>query len=319
VAWWLRRRSSVAVLALCGLIAGSVVAGVFWVHLGVSRRRSVPRARAAGAVASSPIRPSGHSAAARWSRCDSLTARPPRCTLSGRRGRRRSSGATSMRSARSSPLRAPLCERRTSPRESPPHCVCGAWKRSRGPATCAGCSATCARGRARASTQSRARRCVARQHTPWPAVAGRGQFVGSGHAYRGACTLRGDIGYHVMLLAGLVEWRSLRRSWAGDHAVSSGGAGGCLRPADGRQGVGGAQLGMGAVAGIAHSTGRRGNGLSALALTAVLFLCLTPSAVFDIGFQMSVLGIGGILLFARLAEDGSLPRCRTGLAWRRRR
>ncbi|MDR3685681.1 MAG: ComEC/Rec2 family competence protein [Coriobacteriia bacterium] len=59
------------------------------------------------------------------------------------------------------------------------------------------------------------------------------------------------------------------------------------------------------VAGLARGggqSGRRADALSALALCASAMLCATPSALFDLAFQLSVLAVAAILIFARLVE-----------------
>jgi len=54
------------------------------------------------------------------------------------------------------------------------------------------------------------------------------------------------------------------------------------------------------VAGTGAVVGRRGDGLSALAAAVVCVLALEPWAVFDLGFQLSALAVGGLLLYGNL-------------------
>jgi competence protein ComEC len=66
-----------------------------------------------------------------------------------------------------------------------------------------------------------------------------------------------------------------------------------------------------ALAAVGWDTGRRSDGLAALAAVAAVFVCVAPQSVFDVGFALCVLGVAGILLFARLAEawlTEALPR-----------
>ncbi len=58
---------------------------------------------------------------------------------------------------------------------------------------------------------------------------------------------------------------------------------------------------MGCVAGAAQATGRRGDGLAALSVAASAMLLSDPVVAFDIGFQLSVSAVGGLILFASLA------------------
>lgn len=49
--------------------------------------------------------------------------------------------------------------------------------------------------------------------------------------------------------------------------------------------------------------GRRPTGIGTLAAAAAAFICVSPSSVFDVGFQLSVLGVAGIVVFGRLASE----------------
>lgn len=49
-------------------------------------------------------------------------------------------------------------------------------------------------------------------------------------------------------------------------------------------------------------TGRRGDGLGALCTAMVVALAAYPPTAFDLGFQLSVLSVAGLLLYARLGE-----------------
>lgn len=51
---------------------------------------------------------------------------------------------------------------------------------------------------------------------------------------------------------------------------------------------------------------RRSASLNALALAALLILIFTPSALFNVGFQLSFITVGSVLLFARLPESFTL-------------
>ena len=65
------------------------------------------------------------------------------------------------------------------------------------------------------------------------------------------------------------------------------------------------------LAAVGWDAGRRSDALSALAVVAMAFVCIAPASVFDAGFALSLLGVGGILVFARLGEawlDEALPR-----------
>ena len=65
------------------------------------------------------------------------------------------------------------------------------------------------------------------------------------------------------------------------------------------------------LAGAGWDAGRRGDGIAALAAVAAAFICAAPASVYDSGFGLSVLGVAGILVFARLGEawlSAALPR-----------
>ncbi len=57
-----------------------------------------------------------------------------------------------------------------------------------------------------------------------------------------------------------------------------------------------------AVGALAVLSGRRGNGLDALAVSVIVVLVVEPWSVFDLGFQLSVLAVGGLLLFGGAAQ-----------------
>jgi competence protein ComEC len=59
---------------------------------------------------------------------------------------------------------------------------------------------------------------------------------------------------------------------------------------------------MAALARGGWQAARRADAVSGLALCAAVMLCATPAALFDMGFQLSVLAVAAILVFARLAE-----------------
>ncbi|MBE0418146.1 MAG: DNA internalization-related competence protein ComEC/Rec2, partial [Coriobacteriia bacterium] len=58
---------------------------------------------------------------------------------------------------------------------------------------------------------------------------------------------------------------------------------------------------MGAMAGLAALSGRRSDGMAALAAAAAMMLVINPYLAFDVGFRLSVLAVGGLLIFASLA------------------
>ncbi|MBS3956211.1 MAG: DNA internalization-related competence protein ComEC/Rec2 [Clostridiales bacterium] len=62
-------------------------------------------------------------------------------------------------------------------------------------------------------------------------------------------------------------------------------------------------LGMGAVAGLAAVSGRRGDGLAALAAAVAVMLMADPVVAFDIGFRLSVCAVAGIVVFGGLAGE----------------
>ena len=309
-----RGRWRAATLATCGLVAGAVIGCVFWVHLdGVSQTLSQSH------VGSWTVR----------------VVSDPTVTAFG------SSSLVEVRLADGGTVEA----RAQWPKgESPPETgrrvdVFGSAVASQSPqareaAFTEGVAGTLRIRRVQAVAWESGVRGALGRLRAWEsakvgAIAGRGgDLLGStllGQRWRvaggsvdrdmriaGLAHFEATSGYHVMLLAGLVEWALLgahvgRRSRAvvgivvvGAFVLLTGGRISAVR-----------SWGMGAAAGVAHSAGRRGNGLSALALTAGLFLPMTPPAVFDLGFQMSVLGIGGILVFARLVEAwlaAALPR-----------
>ena len=57
-------------------------------------------------------------------------------------------------------------------------------------------------------------------------------------------------------------------------------------------------------------------GMRDLAVAAAVFICASPSSVFDVGFQLSVLGVAGIVVFGRLASEwlraGAAASCSVG-------
>lgn len=65
---------------------------------------------------------------------------------------------------------------------------------------------------------------------------------------------------------------------------------------------------------IAGLTGRRADGGSTLSLAAGALLLASPTSAFDLGFQLSVAAVAGLVLFARLVESwllsASAGRCR---------
>jgi len=65
-----------------------------------------------------------------------------------------------------------------------------------------------------------------------------------------------------------------------------------------------------AVGGGAVLAGRRPDGLSALSCSVVAVLTIEPWSVFDLGFQLSVLAVGGLLLFGGLATEWAVTGVR---------
>ena len=125
-------------------------------------------------------------------------------------------------------------------------------------------------------------------------------------------------GYHLLLLGAVAEWGLLalglgRRSRA---AIGLTLTGAFVLLCGGRTSV----LRAWIMAGLARGSwqaGRRADALSALAFCATAMLCAAPSALFDMAFQLSVLAVVGILVFARLAEGWTaamLPRHLRGVA-----
>ncbi len=119
-------------------------------------------------------------------------------------------------------------------------------------------------------------------------------------------------GFHVVLLCSLLEAGLLglsvgRRSRAAAIAVS---AGAFVLLAGGRVSTI-RSWGTAMVGGAGRLVGRRPTGVGTLAAAAATFICVSPASVFDVGFQLSVLGVAGIVLFGRLASEWvseALPR-----------
>jgi competence protein ComEC len=122
-------------------------------------------------------------------------------------------------------------------------------------------------------------------------------------------------GYHVMLLAMLVEWALLRAgmSRGGRLSILTIVLAGFVALSGGRVSAVRSVL-VGAIGGVGGYLGRRGSALSVLAVVAAAFLLVSPDALFDLGFQLSTLGLAGILLFAGLAEGW----IRAAVGWRLR-
>jgi competence protein ComEC len=58
-----------------------------------------------------------------------------------------------------------------------------------------------------------------------------------------------------------------------------------------------------AVAGLSVVAGRRADGQSSLAVSVIAVLAVEPWSVFDLGFQLSVLAVAGLLVFGGLATE----------------
>ncbi len=74
---------------------------------------------------------------------------------------------------------------------------------------------------------------------------------------------------------------------------------------------------MGAMAGVAAVSGRRSDGLSALAIAAGGMLIVDPYVAFDLGYRLSVCAVGGLVVFAALATrwvEHALGRKRSVIA-----
>ena len=74
---------------------------------------------------------------------------------------------------------------------------------------------------------------------------------------------------------------------------------------------------MACVVTVASLLDRRSDGVGALAGAVVVALALSPPNAFDLGFQLSVLAVGGLLVFSRLTEtwvSALMPGVATGLA-----
>lgn len=74
---------------------------------------------------------------------------------------------------------------------------------------------------------------------------------------------------------------------------------------------------MATVVGVVSLAGRRVDGLAALAWAVVVSLVVWPDSAFDLGLQLSVASVAGLLLFARLTEawlGAALPRTAGALA-----
>jgi len=57
------------------------------------------------------------------------------------------------------------------------------------------------------------------------------------------------------------------------------------------------------IGGVAQLSGRRTDGMASLAVAVVCVLALQPWSVYDVGFQLSVLAVGSLLLFGSLATE----------------
>jgi competence protein ComEC len=74
---------------------------------------------------------------------------------------------------------------------------------------------------------------------------------------------------------------------------------------------------MSAVAAVASTTGRRTDAVAGLAAAVCIAVAIHPPVVFDIGFQLSVAAVAGLVIFARLAEEwlcAALPQWSAALA-----
>jgi hypothetical protein len=72
---------------------------------------------------------------------------------------------------------------------------------------------------------------------------------------------------------------------------------------------------MGAMAGLAALSGRRRDGVAALAAAASIMLVIDPYVAFDAGFRLSVSAVAGLLIFASLATRWT--ECALGTRGRR--
>jgi competence protein ComEC len=109
-------------------------------------------------------------------------------------------------------------------------------------------------------------------------------------------------GTHLGILGAIVGWLAVRtrRGVRGRVALVTGAAmlyvvmtG--VQPSSVRS------LMMGAMAGLAALSGRRSDGVAALAAAASIMLVIDPYVAFDAGFRLSVSAVAGLLIFASLA------------------
>lgn len=110
-------------------------------------------------------------------------------------------------------------------------------------------------------------------------------------------------GSHLVVVAALVGWLAgalkLRRSWA---LVFIALLGGCYVVITGVQPSAARAWMMACIVGLAGPGGRRSDALAALGVAACCMLVSRPFAAFDMGFQLSVAAVAGLVVFARLTQ-----------------
>lgn len=110
-------------------------------------------------------------------------------------------------------------------------------------------------------------------------------------------------GSHLVVVAALVGWVAgalkLRRTWSlGLVAL----VGGCYVVITGVQPSAARAWMMACIVGLAGPGGRRSDALAALGVAVCATLVVRPFAAFDVGFQLSVAAVSGLVLHARLVQ-----------------
>jgi competence protein ComEC len=110
-------------------------------------------------------------------------------------------------------------------------------------------------------------------------------------------------GFHVMLFAGVVESLLLGLSLGrGRRAIVQAALVGAFVLLGGGHIAPLRSWSVGLVSGAGGYLGRRADPLASLAAIAAFFEVLWPPAVFELGFQLSVIGVAGIVVFGRLVR-----------------
>ncbi|HET6352564.1 MAG TPA: DNA internalization-related competence protein ComEC/Rec2 [Coriobacteriia bacterium] len=125
-------------------------------------------------------------------------------------------------------------------------------------------------------------------------------------------------GGHLVVVAALVAWLLTRlRARRGVMAVAVVAITGIYVVISGVQPSAVRAWLMSAVLAASLASGRRADGVAALSGAVWIALAFDPSAAFDLGMQLSVLSVAGLLLFARLSERWvtyAVPSCLKSLA-----